>query len=65
MANDPQIILADEPTGALDQKTGKTIMDLLKNLGKRENKTLIVVTHDLKIAKESKKTVKLVDGRIN
>jgi len=64
LANDPQIILADEPTGNLDQKTGNTIMDLLKKLNKEEDKTLVIVTHDPKIAKNAPRTIKIVDGKI-
>ncbi len=64
LANDPQIILGDEPTGNLDQKTGKTIIELLKKLNKEENKTLIVVTHDPGIAKSAQRTIKLQDGKI-
>ncbi|MBU0762562.1 MAG: ABC transporter ATP-binding protein [Candidatus Altiarchaeota archaeon] len=65
LANNPQIILADEPTGALDQKTGETIMDLLRKLNKEENKTLVIVTHDPKIAKTAPRTIKIVDGKIH
>lgn len=64
LANDPQIILADEPTGNLDTKTGRTIMELLSKLNKEENKTLIIVTHDLNIAKTSNRIIKLRDGKI-
>ncbi|MFH1404377.1 MAG: ABC transporter ATP-binding protein [Candidatus Altiarchaeota archaeon] len=64
LANDPQIIMADEPTGNLDQKTGNLIMDLLKRLNKEEGKTLVVVTHDQKIAKNAPRTIKMVDGKI-
>jgi putative ABC transport system ATP-binding protein len=64
LANDPQIIMADEPTGALDQTTGETIMALLKRLNREEGKTLIVVTHDMKIAKNSPRIIELVDGKI-
>ncbi len=63
LVNDPEIILADEPTGNLDSKTGKEIMQLLINLNK-EGKTLIVITHDNSIAKLAKRVIKLKDGRI-
>jgi len=64
LANDPKIILADEPTGNLDTKTGEKIFDLLYSLNKEEKKTLIVVTHDLSIAKKAKRLIKLKDGKI-
>ncbi len=64
LANDPAIILADEPTGNLDQKTGTVIMDLLRRLNKEEGKTLVVVTHDPKIARQSPRQIKIVDGNI-
>ena len=63
LANDPEIILADEPTGNLDSKTGKEIIIILKELNKK-GKTIIVVTHDTDIAKCAKKIIKLKDGRI-
>jgi putative ABC transport system ATP-binding protein len=64
LANNPQIILADEPTGNLDQKTGRKIMELLTRLNREENKTLIIVTHDPKIADKAPRTIKIVDGKI-
>ncbi|WP_147566241.1 ABC transporter ATP-binding protein [Clostridium tyrobutyricum] len=63
IVNDPEIILADEPTGALDQKTGQDVMNIFKNLNK-EGKTVIVVTHDSKIAGQCNRTIKIEDGRI-
>ena len=62
LANNPKIILADEPTGNLDQKTGRKIMNLLEKLNKEENKTLIIVTHDPKLARESPRQIRIVDG---
>jgi putative ABC transport system ATP-binding protein len=64
LANDPSIILADEPTGNLDSKTGKHIMELLKELNEKTGTTIIVVTHDDKMAKLTKKILNLKDGRI-
>ena len=61
---DPKIILADEPTGNLDSKTGKEIIELLKSLNKKENKTIIVVTHDNGIADQMQRIIKLKDGQI-
>ncbi|NPE29957.1 ABC transporter ATP-binding protein [Methanococcoides sp. SA1] len=64
LANDPPILLADEPTGNLDSKTGKIIMDLLSQLNKAGT-TLIVVTHDPKLAEYSNKTIMLLDGEVS
>jgi len=64
LANKPKLILADEPTGNLDSKTGKMIFDLLHNLTKKENTTIIVVTHDLQIAGKTDKTFRLSDGKL-
>jgi len=64
LANNPDVILADEPTGNLDSKTGNEILALLKKLQKEERKTLIMVTHDLNIAKQADRTAHLSDGKI-
>lgn len=64
LANNPDIILADEPTGNLDSKTGTDVMYLLQNLWKKEGKTIIIVTHDLKLASYAKRIVQLKDGQI-
>lgn len=63
LANDPEMILADEPTGNLDSKTGKLIMDMLKKLNK-EGKTIVIVTHDPKLAKYANRTISLKDGEV-
>lgn len=62
---DPEIILADEPTGNLDTKTGKLILKLLMELNKKDKKTLIIVTHEVHVANVSKRRIKIVDGEIN
>jgi putative ABC transport system ATP-binding protein len=63
-ANDPDVILADEPTGNLDSKTGKQIMAFLTDFHIRENKTIIVVTHDPNIADYAETVVNIKDGEI-
>ena len=64
LANKPQLILADEPTGNLDSNTGKVIVDLLKGLAKSEKTTVIVVTHDLALAKQAEMSFRLQDGKV-
>lgn len=64
LANKPKLILADEPTGNLDSQTGKLIFDLLHDLAKSENTTIITVTHDLEIAGKTDKTFNLQDGKL-
>ena len=64
LAADPEIILADEPTGNLDSVTGKSIMEMFHNLWKKEGKTIIMVTHDLNLAKYAHTTIELKDGQI-
>lgn len=64
LANKPAVILADEPTGNLDSETGKRIFDLLHNLSRTENTTIIAVTHDLDIAGKTDQTFRLKDGKI-
>ena len=64
LVNEPSIIIADEPTGALDTKTGQIIMDLLKKLHKERNVTLIVVTHDPTVANQADRIITVRDGQI-
>lgn len=64
LANKPKLILADEPTGNLDSKTGKMIFDLLHELAKSENTTILTVTHDMEIAGRTDRTLKLEDGKL-
>lgn len=63
MASDNDLILADEPTGSLDQKTGQDIMELLKEINKK-GKTILIVTHDEHIANMTDRIIRLEDGRI-
>jgi len=64
LANDPKLVLADEPTGNLDSRTGKSILDLLKRLNNEEGKNIVIVTHDLESAKKISKVIGILDGRI-
>lgn len=64
MANDPSIILADEPTGALDSGTGRKIMDIFHRLNREEGKTIILITHSKELAEETERIVTLKDGEI-
>lgn len=60
----PSIILADEPTGALDSKTGQEVMNLLMDIHRRENTTVIIVTHDMQVANQCERIIKLKDGKL-
>ena len=64
LVNHPSIVLADEPTGALDSKTGDIILDLLKNLHKKENVTLVMVTHEPYVANMADRIITVRDGNI-
>lgn len=64
LANDPEIVVADEPTGNLDSSTGKQIMEILISLHKKEQKTMVVVTHDPHIAEYSKQILNIKDGQL-
>jgi putative ABC transport system ATP-binding protein len=65
LVNDPAIIMADEPTGNLDSKVGQEIMDLLLNLNKQVGTTLIIVTHDPRIAAQAQRVVRVRDGIVD
>lgn len=65
LVNDPAIVLADEPTGALDSKSGREIMDLLLGLNRERGTTLIFVTHDPRIAEKTQRTIQIRDGMID
>ncbi len=60
----PRVLLADEPTGNLDKHTGEEIMTILRRLNREQNLTIVMVTHDSRIAAEADRTVTLVDGRV-
>ena len=64
MANNPAIILADEPTGALDSETGRMVMDLFHRLHKEQGKTIILITHSPELAEETERIITIKDGLI-
>ena len=64
LVNDPKILLADEPTGNLDSKTGEQIMELLTRLNKERGITLLLVTHDLKTADYADRMLRMLDGQV-
>jgi ABC-type lipoprotein export system ATPase subunit len=64
LVNEPELLLADEPTGNLDSKTGGEIIELLKNLSVERQMTLIVATHDAKIGTHARRVIELADGRL-
>ena len=64
LANDPAIVLADEPTGNLDLKTGKEIIDLLRKMNKEQEVTIISATHDLKMLDVSDRVFWIRDGKV-
>ena len=64
MANDPSIILADEPTGALDSATGRLVMDIFHELNEQHGKTIVLVTHNERLASETQRIITLEDGYV-
>ena len=64
LANNPSIILADEPTGALDSETGRNIMDIFHQLNREHGKTIVLITHSKELAEETGRIITLQDGRI-
>ncbi len=65
LVNNPKVIFADEPTGNLDSKSGETIIEILKNLNEKRGHTIILITHEPKIAERAKRIVQIKDGRID
>ena len=64
IVKDPKILLCDEPTGALDSKTGKKIIKLLQEVNKNKDKIVVIVTHNAEIAKLADRVIKLSDGKV-
>lgn len=64
LANDPSIILADEPTGALDSKTGDIVMNIFKKVHKEKKKTILLITHSMEVAQMAQRIITIKDGRI-
>jgi len=64
LAMDPAIILADEPTGNLDSKTGKEVIDMLVRLADSKERTVVIITHDAHIAEHAERIVEIKDGRV-
>ncbi|MEK6248072.1 MAG: ATP-binding cassette domain-containing protein, partial [Planctomycetales bacterium] len=60
----PKVLLADEPTGNLDHKTGREILTILRSLNEQQNLTIVMVTHDDGIAREADRTIRFVEGRV-
>ncbi len=64
LANNPAILLADEPTGALDSKTGRMVMDLFHKINQEEGKTIVFITHSMELAEETTRQITIKDGLI-
>jgi len=64
LINNPEVLLADEPTGNLDSKSGREIFELLENLHRKTGKTIIIVTHDINLAKRAHREIRIKDGKI-
>jgi len=64
LVNDPRLILADEPTANIDEKSAKELLDILKKLNEDENRTIVIVTHDLRVAEKTNRIVVIRNGRI-
>ena len=64
LVNDPKLILADEPTANIDEKSAKELLDILKKLNEDENRTIVIVTHDLRVAEKTNRVVVIRNGKI-
>ncbi|MBA3661353.1 MAG: ABC transporter ATP-binding protein [Gammaproteobacteria bacterium] len=65
LVGDPEVVLADEPTGALDSQTGKEVMDLFINLNRHEGRTIVIITHDQGISQQCQRTLTIQDGKLS
>jgi putative ABC transport system ATP-binding protein len=65
MANNPAILLADEPTGALDSKTGRLVMNLFHKLNREQGKTIVLITHNRELASETGRILRMHDGYLD
>jgi ABC-type lipoprotein export system ATPase subunit len=64
LANDPPILLADEPTGSLDSEAGRNVLELLQELRAQRGLTIVLVTHDMSVAARADRVVRMLDGRV-
>jgi putative ABC transport system ATP-binding protein len=64
LVNDPSLILADEPTGALDSKTGDIVMDIFKKVHREKKKTILIITHSMEVAQMTQRIITIRDGKI-
>lgn len=64
MVTEPKILLADEPTGALDTETGKQVMEMFRTINREKNTTIIIVTHDPRIGSSTERCIQILDGKI-
>jgi putative ABC transport system ATP-binding protein len=64
LANRPGLVLADEPTGSIDQETGRRVLDLLSDLVRDHGTTMVLVTHDESVAARAERVLRMVDGQI-
>lgn len=64
LVGDPEVVLADEPTGALDSQTGHEVMELFADLNRKEGRTIVIITHDKEVSRRCQRTVTIKDGKI-